>query len=169
MASDAPSNAPSSELPINGPPNGPPGPPPGPPPNLGPYKYSREQLDKYYEHIGITREDAPSDSQVDIDAWRLKRLTRIQLHHMQRVPFESLSLHYSKTRTLSLDPEDLFDKIVNKGRGGYCMEVNQFFATIMRTEGFDVMSVGGRVLLGKMGGWYGASSSERETKTTADS
>lgn len=142
----------ASNQPTNPPPNAPPNGSPIPPVSMGPYKYTKEQLDKYYQHIGFTPEAAPDNTE-EFNIWRRKQLARIQLRHMERVPFESLSLHYSKTRTLSLHPEDLYDKIVNKGRGGYCMEVNQFLATILRTEGFKLMSVGGRVLLGKMGGW----------------
>jgi arylamine N-acetyltransferase len=102
--------------------------------------YTQEQLSRYLEYIGY-RQDARQ--QVSSDP--LGCLTAIQRHHMARVPFESLSLHYSRYRLLSLDPEDLFNKIVGTGRGGYCMEVNTFFATILRTLGFTLFSVGGRV------------------------
>ena len=104
--------------------------------------YNSAQITKYLEHIGFRHPE--NVQQLAADA-PLHLLTQLQLLHMARVPFESLSLHYSRSRLLSLDPEDLFDKIVNKGRGGYCMEVNAFFATVLRSLGFKLISVGGRV------------------------
>ncbi|CAI4216100.1 unnamed protein product [Parascedosporium putredinis] len=94
---------------------------------------------------------------------------RLVRHHLAAVPFESLSLHYSPRRTLSVDPEDLFRKIVRPPRaaldspndeddnaaaaaagvhpdgdrrGGYCMEVNTLLASVLRGLGYDVLSVG---------------------------
>lgn len=80
----------------------------------------------------------------------------LQLRHMARVPFESLTLHYSKHHRLSLDLEDLFEKIVGKGRGGYCMEVNAFFGAVLRSLGYTLINVGGRVKAGdgEYKGWY---------------
>lgn len=114
------------------------------------HKYSDEQLRRYLDHIGF-RGDARQQASAD----PLGCLTRLQYRHMARVPFESLSLHYSKHRLLSLDPEDLFHKIVERGRGGYCMEVNTFFAAVMRTLGFTLYSAGGRVKtpVNGYGGW----------------
>ncbi|KAL2158820.1 hypothetical protein VTH06DRAFT_4012 [Thermothelomyces fergusii] len=104
------------------------------------HTYSDEQLRQYLDHIGF-RGDARQQSSAD----PLGCLTRLQHRHMARVPFESLSLHYSRHRLLCLDPEDLFRKIVDRGRGGYCMEVNTLFAAVLRTLGFTLFSAGGRV------------------------
>ncbi|KAK0750104.1 hypothetical protein B0T18DRAFT_389585 [Schizothecium vesticola] len=72
---------------------------------------------------------------------------------MARVPFESLSLHYSMHRTLSFGPDDLLSKIV-KGSGGYCMELNTFFVSVLRSLNYPLFSVGGRVGMGgAYGGW----------------
>ncbi|KAK5658031.1 hypothetical protein OQA88_2586 [Cercophora sp. LCS_1] len=116
--------------------------------------YTKEQLARYYEHIGFTPSEVPVDvTEDELNLWKLKQLTQIQYRHMERVPFESLYLHYTRHRTLSLDPQDLYDKVVNKGRGGYCMEINQFFAVILRTAGFNIMTAGGRVLIAGVDGW----------------
>jgi arylamine N-acetyltransferase len=65
-----------------------------------------------------------------------------------------VSLHYSTHRTLSLDLDDLFDKVVVRSHGGYCMELNAFFGGILRALGFTVCSVGGRVRVGeRYTGW----------------
>ncbi|GAB1315407.1 hypothetical protein MFIFM68171_05617 [Madurella fahalii] len=104
------------------------------------HTYTEAQLRRYLEHIGYR-----GDARQAVSTDPLGLLTALQRLHMARVPFESLSLHYSRHRLLSLDPEDLYTKIVESGRGGYCMEVNAFFASILRTVGFTLISVGGRV------------------------
>jgi len=69
----------------------------------------------------------------------------LQKYQLCKVPFENLSLHYSQTKLLSLEPDDLFEKIVVRNRGGYCMEVNHFFGCMLKSMGFEVVSTGGRV------------------------
>ncbi|KAK1995155.1 N-acetyltransferase [Colletotrichum falcatum] len=108
--------------------------------------YSEEQLDRYFQHIGYPREKHASD--------RLQLLTELQAHQLARVPFESLTLHYSKHRLVSLDPGDLFDKVVVQGKGGYCMELNTLFGAVLKGLGFDLISVGGKVKEeDRFGGW----------------
>ncbi|KAL8798808.1 MAG: hypothetical protein Q9182_006380 [Xanthomendoza sp. 2 TL-2023] len=77
----------------------------------------------------------------------LNELTELQRHHLTTFPFENLSLHYSPTHTISLDADVLYTKFVRdkRGRGGYCMENNAFFGTILRSLGYEVTSVGARV------------------------
>lgn len=107
--------------------------------------YTPQQVDDYLAHIGLARRalaDAPGP---------LAALTRLQQHHLARVPFDNIALHYSPTRLLSLDPEDLFHKIVGHSRGGYCMEVNALFGNMLRCLGYRVVSVGARV---RHQNWY---------------
>jgi arylamine N-acetyltransferase len=108
--------------------------------------YTKEQLAQYFDHIGYQHEDGglPDPNRV-MDSTAIEWLTEIQKRHLATVPFESLSLHYSRHRLLSLDPQDLFQKIVENGRGGYCMEVNTFFATVLRSLGYRLFSTGARV------------------------
>ncbi|EHL03336.1 putative Arylamine N-acetyltransferase, pineal gland isozyme NAT-3 [Glarea lozoyensis 74030] len=50
----------------------------------------------------------------------------------------------------------MYEKIVtaNRGRGGYCMQVNLFFATVMKSLGFELIATGGRVHIdGGPGEW----------------
>ena len=114
--------------------------------------YTQDQLDRYFRHIGYEPKHADG-SQAQYD---LGTLTKLQRYHMARVPFESLTLHYSQHHRLSLDLEDLFEKIVGKGRGGYCMEVNAFFGAVLRSLGYTLINVGGRVKAGDKGyqGWF---------------
>lgn len=49
------------------------------------------------------------------------------------------------SHTISLDTEALFIKIVQRRMGGYCMENNTFFATILRSLGYELYTTGARV------------------------
>ncbi|KAK0628746.1 hypothetical protein B0T17DRAFT_573861 [Bombardia bombarda] len=108
------------------------------------HTYTKDQLARYFKRIRFT----PRDGQEPRDMAAsdpLGFLTTLQRLHMVWVPFESLTLHYSRHRLLSLDPEDLFQKIVDNNRGGYCMEVNTLFGTVLRSLGFTLFSAGARV------------------------
>ncbi|KAL7921419.1 hypothetical protein ACQKWADRAFT_321457 [Trichoderma austrokoningii] len=99
--------------------------------------YSQHQLTRYLEHISYPRSQHPRDE--------LQCLKELQAHHLARVPFESISLHYSPHRTLSVDADDLFEKVVERSRGGYCVEMNTLFGDMMRALGLNVVSIGARV------------------------
>lgn len=77
----------------------------------------------------------------------LASLTTLQACTVASVAFESLALHYSTYHSINLDPAALYDKIVTagNGRGGYCMEVSTFFATVLRSLGYECWSAGARV------------------------
>ncbi|KAK3315871.1 hypothetical protein B0H66DRAFT_559910 [Apodospora peruviana] len=103
--------------------------------------YSEGQLNRYFIQIGSPHYN--EDDWVVEDP--LGVLRDLQMYHMATVTFDSLALHYSKHRTLSLDPDDLWEKVARRGRGGYCMEVNTVFAAVLRSLGYTLISVGGRV------------------------
>lgn len=110
---------------------------------------TNDQLTEYFNHI---RCPAPASKEPS-----LQFLTTLQKYHLARVPFENLSLHYSKHHLLSLDQDDLYSKIVHRGMGGYCMENNAFFGTVLRSLGFAVFSTGARVsnvTVGRPGGGF---------------
>jgi arylamine N-acetyltransferase len=72
----------------------------------------------------------------------LNALTR---YHACNVPFENLEIHYSAHKIITLDVAELYTKIVRRRRGGRCMEHNTFFATLLRSLGYEVRNCGGRV------------------------
>ncbi len=73
-------------------------------------------------------------------------LKALHFAHVHNVPFENLDIHFGKP--LSLQPTDLFAKIVTNKRGGYCYEVNSFFTMVLQAFGFQVQCLLGRVLYG---------------------
>lgn len=113
-------------------------------------RYNSEQLHDYFRRIKFPKKylDSPllSDkSDAATTEHGLPFLHALTRSHTCEVPFENLELHYSAHKTITLESEDLFTKIVTRRRGGRCMENNTFFATVLRSLGFEVRNCGGRV------------------------
>ncbi|KAJ5998938.1 Arylamine N-acetyltransferase [Penicillium sp. IBT 35674x] len=113
--------------------------------------YSPEQLERYFERIDLPQKYRESPvvrlgASVDSES-ALGFLKVLQRYQLAAVPFENLNLHYAVNRCISIDAQELFEKIVDSGsdRGGYCMENSTLFGTVLRTMGYNVTSVGGRV------------------------
>ena len=75
----------------------------------------------------------------------LNDLTKLQQSHMQNIPFENLDV--IARRKINLDFENLFTKIVQEGRGGYCFELNILYSHLLKHLGFEPKPVLGRVWL----------------------
>lgn len=67
---------------------------------------------------------------------RADTLRALHIAHLETVPFENLDIHLG--RPIVLNEAALFDKIVRRGRGGFCFELNGLFAALLRALGFDV-------------------------------
>lgn len=74
-------------------------------------------------------------------------LRALHLAHVFAVPFENLDNFLG--RPVSLEPADLFAKIVTARRGGYCFELNGLFSLLLESLGFSVTRLIARV-------WYGS-------------
>ena len=92
-------------------------------------------VDAYLARIGY------SDAREPVEA------TLVELHraHMLAVPFENLDIHLGVENVL--DPEHIFDKIVNRRRGGWCYELNGLFALLLEALGFEVTRYSAAVIL----------------------
>ena len=82
------------------------------------------QLESYLKRIGYT-------GPLELSADTLTKLMRAQLFS---VAFENLDVQAGKI--VSLVPEQIVDKIIGQGRGGYCYEVNGLFAMALQALGF---------------------------------
>jgi arylamine N-acetyltransferase len=104
--------------------------------------FSPEQVAQFLEHIEI-----PSEFSLDKKPEpSLAFLTALHVHMITAVPYDNLSLHYSNDKSISLDPQDIFRKVVvdKRGRGGYCLESSLFLLWILRDLGFTVYPVGAK-------------------------
>lgn len=75
----------------------------------------------------------------------LRGLTQLQQRHLASIPFSNLVLHYSQHHSISLDPDVLFHKLVERGLGGYCVENTGFLSIVMRSLGFKFYTGAARV------------------------
>lgn len=113
-------------------------------------RYSVTQLHDYFARIQLPQKylESPllsNKSHATARQHGLPFLQALTRHHTCAVLFENLELHYSAHKTITLDPAELYTKIVNRRRGGRCMENNTFFGTVLRSLGFEVRNCGGRV------------------------
>ncbi len=72
----------------------------------------------------------------------LATLQALHEAHIHTVPFENLDI--SLGRTIRLDEDSLYKKIIEQHRGGFCYELNGTFALLLYTLGFrvDLLSAG---------------------------
>ncbi|KAJ4324506.1 hypothetical protein N0V94_001246 [Neodidymelliopsis sp. IMI 364377] len=109
--------------------------------------YSKEQVSKYFERLKLPEEHRKYDIAGLSPEDALEYLTLLQQRNLAEIPFENLTLHYSAHHSINVHPEALFSKIIgdNNGRGGYCMENNALFGTLLFSLGFNIYSAGARV------------------------
>jgi N-hydroxyarylamine O-acetyltransferase len=73
----------------------------------------------------------------------VQTLSGLQRAHLECVPFENLDI--ALNRPIRLEKEALWDKIILRGRGGFCYELNGLFALLLQAIGFDVTYLNARV------------------------
>ncbi|HLV15208.1 MAG TPA: arylamine N-acetyltransferase [Xanthomarina sp.] len=69
------------------------------------------------------------------------------IHHAQHItiPFENFDICLG--RSIHLDPESIFQKLVKQQRGGYCFELNGLLLLALKSFGFEARPLLGRVHL----------------------
>ncbi len=76
----------------------------------------------------------------------LETLRAVHRLHPLAIPFENLDVILR--RGVQLDAASLQDKLIRRGRGGYCFEQNMLMSLALRAFGFDVTYLTGRVRYG---------------------
>jgi N-hydroxyarylamine O-acetyltransferase len=90
-------------------------------------------IELFLKRIGIQSLPAPP----------LQRLQTLHRAMTQTVPFENLAV--LEGQKISLDPEVIFAKVVDQGRGGYCFELNTLLADVLEFQDYKVERLLGRV------------------------
>ena len=122
----------------------------------GRYVFSNEQLEQYFDRIALPRSKRISTVSTLSDSEKLAYLKTLIKHQQVRIPFENLTLHYSWHRVIDVSPFHLFRKVTSqRGRGGYCMEVNSLFHTVLLTVGFNCYIAAARVWVAPESRWTG--------------
>jgi len=83
-------------------------------------------IEPYLVRIGYTGPIQPT----------IETLKALQSLHNESVPYENLDIMNGVP--LSLEIPAIYDKIVTRGRGGYCFETNGLFAWLLRRIGYGV-------------------------------
>lgn len=84
------------------------------------------ECERYLQRIGYAGGVTPS----------VQNLERLMLAHLTHVPFETVDLH--RTGQLpSLEVSDLYERVVERRRGGYCFQLNKLFQELLISLGYD--------------------------------
>ncbi|ACH37337.1 arylamine N-acetyltransferase [Citrifermentans bemidjiense Bem] len=90
-------------------------------------------IDLFLQRIGLqSLPDSP-----------MKRLRALYAAMTKTVPFENVAVMEGKS--ISLEPGDIFAKVVEQGRGGYCFELNGLLAHLLEQFGYRIERLIGRV------------------------
>lgn len=92
------------------------------------------KLDDYCRRIGFFGELKPE----------LATVQALMQQHLKTIPFENLNVLAGKV--ISLQPDDIVEKLIHQQRGGYCYEMNGLFTMALTALGIDYQWVAARPL-----------------------
>lgn len=98
--------------------------------------------ERYLSRIGLTPTQARSDDR--------ETLERLQRRHVTTIPFETLAITGDPfgdrdSEKISLAIDDLYEKIIEQRRGGFCYELNGLFGWLLAKLEFDVDRLSARI------------------------
>ncbi len=99
------------------------------------------KIKAFFERIGL-----PADTEI---AYTYEFLKKVQYAAVTHIAYENLDI--LDGIEIRLDSDSVYDKIVNRKRGGYCFEVNGLLADMLREMGFKVSERFARYLRGEEG------------------
>ena len=102
--------------------------------------FTKEQTEKYLARIGL----------VGPLALKWETLNQIVWAHYTHVPYENLDT--MNQIPVLLSEEALYDKIVNRHRGGWCFELNAALALLLEGLGFSVTRLAACFVMGEKPG-----------------
>ena len=89
-------------------------------------------------YLNRIRYDGPRAPTIEV-------LRALHRHHLEAVPFENLDIVLG--RRFTLDVTEIYDKIVRRGRGGFCYELNGGFRWLLEQLGFEVALLSAQVFV----------------------
>ncbi|MBO5252550.1 MAG: arylamine N-acetyltransferase [Clostridia bacterium] len=97
------------------------------------------KLEKFFMRIGME-----PDTEIEFTT---EFLGRVQTNSVLHIAYENLDILDHKP--IILTPDAMYEKIVLRGRGGYCFELNGFLTAMLRVMGFTVTERFARYLRGE--------------------
>ncbi|KAL4937939.1 hypothetical protein BDV06DRAFT_232221 [Aspergillus oleicola] len=116
--------------------------------------YTRFQLEAYLDRIAYTVPPTATTSVntpllthalTSFHMNPLEALTTLQRRHLASIPWGNTALHYSQHHSISTHPSAVFEKLVTRRLDGYCMENTNLLYGVLRSLGYEVYPVAGRV------------------------
>jgi N-hydroxyarylamine O-acetyltransferase len=95
----------------------------------------QQKISAYLRRIGFS----------SVPELNFETLRALQRRHLLTVPYENIDI--IRNIPISLEINQVFDKVVTRRRGGYCFELNALFAWLLRGLGFHVTDYFARFLL----------------------
>jgi N-hydroxyarylamine O-acetyltransferase len=89
--------------------------------------------EQYLKRIGYSGDIYPN----------IELLSELQKAHLFNVPFENLDIH--NKRTINLDIYEIYKKVVENNRGGFCYELNGLFHELLISLNFNAKRISARV------------------------
>lgn len=99
-----------------------------------------DRLSAYLKRLHLDAAPAPN----------VAGLTQLQMAHRHAIAFENLDIRLG--RSIRIDTDSVFDKLVTRQRGGYCFEQNRLFADMLTLIGLPSRPLLARVQLGLIPG-----------------
>ncbi len=97
------------------------------------------QRNRYLRRLGMTASPPVT----------LSGLVALQYAHLRSIPFENLDIR--KGLPVGFSQVEAVEKIVHRGRGGFCYELNSAFSDLLKSLGFKVEMLSARVATGAGG------------------
>ena len=129
--------------------------------------YSPIQLIKYLKYLDLPPQYQAYLQDPNSYPKTEEALTTLFRCQITRFPYDNLTVHYSATNLVDIDPKNIYDKFMGPDdteptrRGGYCLECSIFFYHVLLGLGFSVYMTGVRnreringIPQGKFRGWY---------------
>ena len=85
-------------------------------------------LNEYLKRIKCEHLDANSVAS-------LETLRTLHANHLLAIPWENFSL--AQNDPITMNVERIYDKVIRRQRGGFCFELNQLFAWLLKQLGYE--------------------------------
>lgn len=109
--------------------------------------FTTDQLEAYLKRIGYGAKGRSRVAEVKsrIEDSPLLTLAELQRRQLSAIPWGNSGLHYTQHHTISINPQSVFYKLVQRRLDGYCMENTNLLYVVLRSLGYQVYPTGGRV------------------------
>ncbi|KAF9425641.1 N-terminal acetyltransferase [Podila epigama] len=102
--------------------------------------YTKDQIFAILRHIKFPLKDPNV-----LPEPTLETLRELEYRCITTIPFETLSLRTTESRAVDITPEGIYDRVVNKKRGGWCFSLNYLAFEILYGLGYTVQFTLARV------------------------